>query len=168
MAMDVKKPAATTVDIPLPRIDVMDRAVSDPFGLPSRPILLRNPDLVCRWVNTDLKGGSQLSDALDSGYLKVRPEYLANPEVFQFQTSPDGYVTRGQRHQEVLMYTTAEHVKRRQWAKTAENVKRMQGSREELAQAAAGKFGDEAGDYVHKSVKINDQIERMERQPDGN
>lgn len=150
------KPAAsepTPVPIPRPRIQVLERAIQNPFGIPSTPIHLRDPGFVCHWINTELKGGSQLHYATESGYLKVRPEYLHNPETFQFQVSPDGYVTRGQRGQEILMYTTVEHAKAREQAKNEANLKRMRNPTAGLSDAAASHIGAEGAEFLDRHTR---------------
>lgn len=143
-----------TVAIPRPRVDVLERAVADPFGAPSQPVELTDPALVTHWCNTELKGGAQLHTYTEAGWLKVRTEYLKNPDNFSFSVSPDGYVTRGERHREILMYTTKEHEKRRAWAKTEQTMKRMRMSNTEIAEAGAKHFGsDEAGEYLRKNAR---------------
>lgn len=154
--------------IPRPRIDVLDRSLADPFGIPSVPIALKEKGFVCRWLNTELKGGSQLHFGTEHGYLKVRPEYLADPESFQWQVSPDGYVTRGERHREILMYTTIEHAEARTRKKTEDNLKKMRSTRQDVIQAAGEKFGDEAANYLQGRPvgSIEDTHERIERTPE--
>lgn len=158
--------------IPLPAIEVLERAVVDPFGAPSSPVDLRDPALVTHWCNTELAGGSQLHKALDAGYLQVRPEYLAHPDRFQFQVSPEGYVTRGPRHQEILMYTTKVHKRRRAWAKTQRNLKDMKVTTAAVQEAAAqhfGKDGDQAADFIGRHVGpvggVSDSYERIAVEP---
>lgn len=160
------------MDIPLPDVEVLERSIVDPFGAPSAPIELRDPQFVARWVNTELSGGSQLHKATDAGYLKVRPEFLKHPDRFQFNISPDGYVTRGERHKEILMYTTKEHEKRRRWAKTETNMKLMRSSKKEMQEAAVkqfGKDGDQAAEFIGQHVGpvggVVDGIERIAVEP---
>lgn len=151
----VDVPASDLIEIPIPDVQVRDRAIADPFGQPSTPILLKDPQFVTRWVNTELAGGSQLTNALAAGYLKTKPDYLADAEGFHWNTSPDGFVTRGERHREILMYTTKDHQKRRAWAKTETNMKRMRMSKPEIQTAASahfGKDGDQAADFLGKHV----------------
>lgn len=159
------------VEIPIPDIEVLDRAIADPFGMPSNPITLKDPKFVCRWVNTELKGGAQLTDALSAGYLKTKPEYLADPEGFHWSLSPDGYVTRGERHREILMYTTKEHQKRRAWAKTERNLKAMHVNKSEIQEAAArqfGKDGDRAAEFLGRHVGgVSDFKETIAVDPQG-
>jgi hypothetical protein len=161
----------TAVEIEIPDIQVLDRAIADPFGMPSHPILLKDPKFVCRWVNTELKGGSQLTSALNAGYLKAKPEYLADPEGFHWNTSPDGYVTRGERHREILMYTTTEHHKRRAWAKTERNLKAMRAGKGEIQEAASkqfGKDGDRAAEFLGRHIGgVSDYHETIAVDPNG-
>lgn len=168
----LKAPELDVIDIPLPAVEVLDRAIIDPFGAPSAPIELRDPQFVTYWCNTELSGGSQLHKALDAGYLKVKPDYLLHPDRFQFQVSPDGYVTRGERHKEILMYTTKDHKKRRAWAKTQENMRRMRMSQSSIQEAAAqhfGKDGDHAAEFIGKHVGpvggVTDNYERIAVEP---
>lgn len=144
--------------IPRPRIQVLERAVQNPFGIPSAPIYLRDPGFVCHWINTELKGGAQLHYATEAGYLKVRPEYLQDAETFQFQVSPDGYVTRGHRGQEILMYTTVEHAKARQRAKTEENLKRMRNPTAGLGDAASSHIGAEGAEFLERHARPIGQV----------
>lgn len=154
-----------SIEIPMPAIAVLDRAVADPFGAPSSPISLKDPQFVTHWCNTELAGGSQLHKYVDAGWLKAKPEFLAHPDRFQFNISPEGYVTRGERHREILMYTTKEHEKRRTWAKTEANMRKMRMSKHEIQNAAAaqfGKDGDEAAEFIGRHVGgVEDNIERI-------
>lgn len=163
---DILDPTAP-VEIPIPHVDVLERSIIDPFGAPSVPIELKDPQFVTRWVNTELQGGSQMYQATQAGYLKVRPEFLAYPDRFQFNISPDGFVTRGERHREILMYTTKDHQKRRAWAKTEANMRRMRMSKDEVQKATAehfGKEGDEAANFVGRHIGgVTDNIERIQR-----
>lgn len=145
-------PETPSYDIPLPRVDVLERAQQNPFGTPAAKIELKDPQLVTHWCNTELKGGSQLQYFLESGYLKTRPEYLKNPDTFQFEISPDGYVVRGPRGSEILMYTTKAHVKIRDRQKVDRNLRAMRVTPQELAEAANKKFGSEAADYVSQHM----------------
>src|SRR3990167_6808354 len=150
--------ADAPVPIPRPRIQVLERSIQNPFGIPSTPIHLREPGLVCHWINTELKGGSQLHYATEAGYLKVRPEYLQDPETFQFQVSPEGYVTRGARHQEILMYTTVEHATARAQAKNAANLTRMKNPTAGLGDAAARHVGPEGAEFLDRHTRPIGQV----------
>lgn len=154
-------------EIPLPRIDVLERSIQNPLGLPATKIELKDPQFVCHWCNTELKGGTQLHYFTEHGYLKVRPAYLKDPEGFQWNPSPEGFVVRGPRGQEILMYTTVQHAKARVRAKTEENLRRMRRTNAEMVEAAGEKFGDEAADFLQRRTRavggVHDQIEVMER-----
>ena len=153
------------VEIPLPRVEVLDRALQSPFGVSAPEIKLKNPGLICRWCNTELGNGAQLFKTSEAGYLKVKPEYLADPETFQFNVSPDGYVVRGVRGQEILMYTTVEHAKQRAAIKVSENLRRMRQTKTEMVEAAGKQLGDQAADYLNRTGRavghIEDSYERL-------
>lgn len=156
------------VEIPLPRVDVLERALIDPFGAPSSPIELRDPQFITHWCNTELNSGAQLYKYEAAGWQKTRPEYLLHPDRFHFNVSPDGYVTRGERHREILMYTTKIYQKRREWAKTEENMKRMRMSTKDIQEAASvqfGKEGDQAAEYLGRHIGgVTDSFERIQVQ----
>lgn len=156
--------------IPRPRIDVLERSLQSPLGIPAAPIDLKEKGFVCHWINTELKGGAQLHYVTEHGWLKVRPDYLADPEGFQWQQSPDGYVTRGERHREILMYTTLEHARQRATAKQQENARRMRQTTQDTIEAAGNKYGDEAAEFLarqsKRSVSVKDSYERIAATPD--
>jgi hypothetical protein len=164
---DAKVPAGT---IQRPLIDVLERSLQSPFGLPTAQIDLIESGFLCHWVNTELKGGDQLRYFLDAGYLKCRTDYLKHPEFVTFTESPDGYVCRGSRCQEVLMYTTIEHAKQRTKRKQEENIRRMSNpnvSAQDAAQAASQHIGDEAAEYLSRHSRpvgtVTDSLERVEQ-----
>lgn len=140
--------------IPKPRISVLERSIQHPFGIPSSPVELKEPGLVCRWVNTELKGGEQFQYALSHGWLQVKPEYLKTPKLVTFTTSADGYVTRGARGTELLMYTTLSHYRDRQLAKQQANERMLQPgvTKQEVVAAASRELGDEAASYLNQHV----------------
>lgn len=162
-------PTKHPVTIQRPQIDVLERSVQNPFGLPSADVELIEGGFVCHWVNTELKGGDQLRYFVDAGYLKCRVDYLKHPEFVTFSPSPDGYVTRGERGKELLMYTTLEHARERQGAKIRENLRRMSNPNE-MQQAAAAKLGDQAAEELRKYSRpiggVTDTLERVEQTPE--
>src|SRR5215213_1759461 len=88
------------VQIPKPDITVLERGLQNVFGLPSTEIILKDPQFITHWVNTAISG-DQLGKFIDAGYLKVRPEYLADADRVAFTVSPEGYVVRGSRGEEI-------------------------------------------------------------------
>lgn len=158
------------VTIERPHVEVLERSLQNPFGLPSADIELIDSGFQCHWVNTELKGGDQLRYFLDAGYLKCRVDYLKHPEFVTFQPSPEGYVTRGMRGTEVLMYTTQAHAASRVQKKQQENLRRMSDpnrSAQDAAAAASAHIGGEAADYLARHSRptgtVTDSLERIEQ-----
>src|SRR5262245_34188460 len=86
-----------------PRVTVRERRLQNPFGSPSEEVALKDRTRVGRWFN-----GAIMTDkiwrAKRDGWQPVRPDELVDvDQVGGFATSPEGYVTRGERGQEVLM-----------------------------------------------------------------
>lgn len=151
--------------IPRPKIEVLERGLANVFGLPSTEVQLKDPDMVTHWCNTAISG-NQLGKYLDAGYLKVRPEMLADQDRVAFQVSPDGYVTNGPRHQEILLYTLKSWYLKRQQRKSELNRKSMMpgGLKREVVEAAAQQFGDQAASYLdQRSGPVGDVRDSLER-----
>lgn len=167
----VTDPVPVPVTIPKPHIEVLERGLQNPFGLPSTPVELLDPQFQTHWCNTGINAG-QYAKYLDAGYLPVRPEYLKEPERCPHTVSPDGYVARGARCEEVLMYSLKDHIKKRQWEKAKRNIAAMSADRTkaDLVDAAGSKLGAQAAEYLHSHVKpvgtVRDQYERIQRLPE--
>lgn len=166
------EPADLAELIPRPHLEVLERGLQNVFGLPSAKIALKDPAMVTHWINTQI-GANQLGKALDAGYLKARPEMLADTDRVSFTVSPEGYVTRGERHAEILVYTLAEWAQKRAQKKADENRRMMNpgATKAQVAEAAAAQFGEEAADYLHSHSgpvgSVRDQYERIHRSPEG-
>jgi hypothetical protein len=139
------------VQIPRPDLQVIERGLRNVFGLPSTEITLKDAAFVTHWVNTGI-GGDQLGKYLDAGYLKVKPEYLADPDRVSFTVSPDGYVVRGNRGEEILMYTLKDAYRKRQFEKARRNQEGMRSDKTaaEVTEAAGKSLGDEAASFLQK------------------
>jgi hypothetical protein len=166
-----KEPIKTAepVVIPKPHIEVMERGLQNPFGLPSTPIDLKDPQFETHWCNTAI-GAGQYAKYLDAGYLPVRPEYLKDADRCPHQVSPDGYVARGQRCEEVLMYSLKSHIRARQREKQKRNLQDLNPMRthQALTEAASEKLGDKAAEFLSRARplgSVKDQYERIERLP---
>lgn len=157
-AADPVAPAA--VAIPLPRVDVIERGLQHVFGVPAPEIRLKDPQLVCHWIDSSIRA-DKMAQADAAGYLKTRLEYVANVEdMGGYTISPDGWVTRGIRCQEYLMYTTKENVVRRGRAKAEENRRRMRvgAAKQDVVAAAGAQLGDQAADFLNRSVRITGDV----------
>lgn len=156
--------------IPRPRIEVLERGLANVFGLPSTEITLKDPEMITHWCNTTI-GGNQLGKYLDAGYLKVRPEMLADPDRLSFTVSPEGYVTQGPRHDEILLYTLKSWYLKRQQKKSEMNRRSMMpgGMKREVVEAAAAQYGDQAAAFLDRQSgpvgNVRDSYERIAVRP---
>ena len=163
--------AETATKLPRPKIDVLERSLANPFGLPSEEIKLTDPSVTCHWCNTGI-GANQLGKYLDAGYLKVTEPMLADKDRVAYTISPEGCVTRGARHEEILLYTPRDWYKRRQIEKQKRNLKSMApgATKAELVQAVGDKYGDEGANFVDGHVgptgNVRDTFERIAVTPD--
>ena len=159
------KPAAKK-----PRISVLERRLKNPHGTPASEIDLTIPGMSPRWFNSDITS-DKIWKAKHMGWEPVTPDLLADKEqVGGFLKSPDGYVTRGQRHQEVLMYMPTADRDAIQMAKTRENLKAMN-RREPVIEAAAQQYGDQAANFLTNARVVGgvtDNYERIQSTPESN
>jgi hypothetical protein len=172
MARKKEGEGVTGPRLPRPSVEVLERSLANPFGLPDAEVRLTDPSVLTHWCNTGI-GGHQLGKYLDAGYLKVTPDMLADRDRVSFVASPEGYVVRGHRGEEILLYTPRDWYRRRQEAKEAENRAAMDPMRtkRQLVQAASEKLGDEAATYLDGHVgptgSVRDSYERIEVLPEG-
>lgn len=159
-----KKPTVTVTNR-----KVADRLRKGVFGAPSMEIELTQPGMVARWFNA-AQYADRIWRAKYDGWEAVTPAMLKDKDqVGGFQVSADGFVCRGEKQQELLMYMAREDRDAIQQAKTEANIKAMKMGRqkEEVAQAAAERFGDQAGEFMNKTRlvgNVTDQYERIHRE----
>ena len=172
-AVDVLIPDVPARAIPPPKIEVYERGLVDPFGTPSFPVELIDATYECRWVNTADISGDQLAKMEGFGYQKVEPWMLKHADRVSYTVSPEGYVTRGSRHGELLMYIPKDLKKQRELRKAQINRDSMNPYRtkQEVVQAASAQLGDEAADYLHRHTgpvgNVVDSHEIIERTGEG-
>lgn len=169
-----------------PRIDVTERALStpadvladpryrarlaNPFGEPSAPVHLKDRSRRARWFNAAIVQ-DKVWRAKNKGWDPIREEDLVDPSQIGFYgKSPEGFVTRGERGQEILMSIPEVVYKAIEKAKTEYNLRNF-GSptkmKNEVVEAAGRELGDEAADFINRRVGpvggVTDQYERIER-----
>lgn len=102
----VKKKSALRAQLgDYPAVDVLERRLLNPFGIPSEPIRLQNQPypMELRWINKGIPNRYHEVTRY-GGYVPVKASELADRnEVSDLVESPDGFVTRGERGEEVLM-----------------------------------------------------------------
>src|SRR6185295_16280024 len=117
------------------RISVIERRLQDPFGIPAAPVRLNDGALFPRWFNSVLKPDA-IWVAKQNGWTGVTPGMVADlSQIGNFVTSPEGYVARGERAQEVLLCMPREHWNRLQLAKARKNAELMRDTSKQTAQA---------------------------------
>lgn len=137
-----------------PRVSILERRLLDPRGVGSETIQLREGGMALRWVNT-AKPGRYYVATSQQGWEPVRVEELEDPNaIADLYTGTDNYVRRGERGQEILMKMPLDIFQRIQMRKVELNLEReRKAMKETVAQAAANRFGPEAGDYIAKKIK---------------
>ena len=168
--MPKAKPDETPAPPALPRIAVLERRLQNPFGEPSAPIDLKDQSLECRWFNAAIMA-DKIWRAKAKGWTPVRPEDLIDlDQVGGYTKSPEGFVTRGDRGQEVLMAMPRDWRREIQLAKTRENNRNMgnpNAMKQEIVAAAGDQLGDQAADFLHRRMGVVGQVtdghERVER-----
>lgn len=167
--MPRKKTDTTETPAParkIPATSILDRRLLHPFGAPSVPITLKDGGLwEIRIVDSQLRP-ARLHDARHTkGWEFVGPHEIDGSADEYGLRVMDGRLVRGENGREVLMKMPKDMFDRIAQAKAEQNLKGLgkQATRELAAQATAKAFGDEAGDTVHKTVRIgNDEIPVMD------
>src|SRR4051812_18647512 len=109
------------VEDPDVRLAILERRLQDPFGVPAAPVRLKDATMFPRWFNNSLMV-DRFWTAQNQGWKGVREEDIVDlNQIGNFGKSPDGYVTRGERGQEMLMCIPRDFWNRLQLAKTKKN-----------------------------------------------
>lgn len=155
------------------RIKIFERRLQSPNGVNTAPIDLKDPSLICRWFNAAI-GSDKIWRAKQQGWVPVRPvELVDQDQVGGFTPSPDGFVTRGDRGQELLMSMPRVWRDKIAVAKAKENMRNMGdpvATKNEVVAAASDRLGDQAADYLNRKMSIvggvRDQHEIIQREND--
>lgn len=153
------------------RVSIWERRMINPGRQSSTPVLLKEEGWEVRWVNTAVEGRFQRA-VYEQGWMPVRTEELRDaPDVLGMEKREDGLARRGERGAEVLMKLPSPIFQRIQRRKAQIEIESLKKTREQLANAAASRFGGNAGDWatgqsIDEGVsglrgKIVDSKERM-------
>jgi hypothetical protein len=145
--------------------------LANPFNEPSAPIDLKDSNRECRWFNAAI-ATDKIWSAKRKGWDQVRPADVADLEqIGGYNVSPDGFITRGERGQEVLMSMPRQVRRAVQAAKTRQNIASMgnpNATKRDVVNAAGKQIGSEAAEYLDRHIgpvgDVTDTIERVERQ----
>lgn len=149
-------------------VAVLERRIQNPFGIDSVPIALKEDGWTVYWCNTT-RSADRLWHMKQRGWTDVLESEVADHEQLGTYTVQGGVVCRGERGQERLMKMPTADYKRIQWAKTERNFEMMRRGmgKDAVAQAAAQKFGDQAGEFIgkaHMTGTVVDKYERVHRE----
>ncbi len=146
--------------------DILERrlaAEGSAFARGKDPIHLEDPSLTARWFNSQISADRIWRARHHQGWHPVTPDMVADGEQLGgADTSPSGYVCRGDRHQELLMCAPKDRYDALQ-LKKAQESDRLMGLRtkEDIAAAAeARQTGD--GDLVRQHL-VGDVVDGLER-----
>ena len=160
-------PRKATETAEAPRLSVIDRRLTNPFGSPSRDIPLQGEkrNWVVRTFCADAEHPNRHYDAVHRlGWVPLTKDDLAvSVESLGFVTSADGRIVRGPGGQEVLMAMPSESYAKIQTAKSQANTKSLKAGavKESVSQAAAQEHGSEAGDHIHKHFSQREIVETI-------
>jgi len=171
---DAKKARQNATPAPedpnVPAISVLERRLQNVFGEPSAPVRLKEAGMFARWFNAANRVDA-IWRAKEMGWTGVLPEHIVDlSQIGTFSLSPDGYVSRGERAQEVLMCMPERAYHQIQMAKTKKNLEMMRdvkGEQHRMAEAASKQNGADFAEDLHKHVgpigSVTDNYERVER-----
>lgn len=170
-----------------PRIEVHERALQtdvnsiiqsdpryrarmdSPFNEPSAPITLKDSSRECRWFNASI-ATDHIWRSKRKGWDQVRPGDVLDLEQIGGYNVTGGFITRGERGQEVLMSmpkVVRQAIQTQKTLMNNANVGNPNRMKTEVLNAAGNQIGSEAADFLESHIgpvgEIRDYKERVER-----
>ena len=154
-----------------------NRRLQHPFGQPSATIALKDKSREARWFNGAI-GTDHVWRAKNNGWDPVKPDDVEDLDQIGGYIVTNGYVTRGERAQEILMSMPKAVRRMIVDAKTAHNNMNMGNPnrvKNEVVEAAGRQISSEAADYLDSHLEaghvgpmggVTDSYERIERRPE--
>lgn len=166
------KAAAASEPKAKPRISVLERRLQNPFGEPSAPVDLKDKSRECRWFNA-AKTTDHIWRAKQKGWEPVKPDDVVDLDMIGgYVLDASGFITRGERGQEILMSMPKEWRQQIAMAKTRENLKNMgnpNATKRDVVEAASKQLGDQAASYLQDHIgpvgQVVDSYERIQVDP---
>lgn len=160
---EVAAEPATPVPFQRPRIEVLERRLQSPHGVEQPRIDLKEVGWDTRWFNSRL-ASNRIWEAKEKGWTGVLPSELDNPEqIGGFTVSPDGYVVRGEKGEELLMKYPSDWRLRLMKAKAQRNIDALKHQKADAATAAGRALGDQAGEFLSRTQVVGDVTSNVER-----
>lgn len=165
---------AKTDQTPAPRISVLERRLQNPFGEPSAPITFKEPNRFPRWFNAAIIT-DKIWRAKNKGWSFVYPKDVEDlDQIGGYEIAPaGGYITRGERGREVLMWMPKDAFEQIQMAKTRHTLRDLRDptrQRAELLEEAGKKLGSQTAELMEKRIShyntVTDTREILERDPE--
>lgn len=129
------------------RVGIWERRLVNPGRESTVPVVLKDESFTTRWVNTVVEGRF-FRATHEQGWEPVRPdELMDSPEDLGFQTV-GSTIRRGDKGVEVLMKMPTVVFKKIQRRKAQLELDSMRKTREQLSNAAAQRYGSNAGDWA--------------------
>lgn len=131
-----------------PLLQIWERRLTNPLANVGPNIELKQRGYELRWVNTSRQGRFHVATT-QQGWVPVKPEELnGDIENLGLTDQKDGMVRRGVRGEDILVKMPADVFNRIRVKKSEMVVKQLRKTRENLAESAANRFGDQAADFV--------------------
>lgn len=148
-----------------PDIKVLDRRLQNPFGMASAPIDLKEPGWVVHIIDRRLRA-NRYYETLSRGWSPVHWNELKDQKQCDgFERSPEGYVVRGERQNEVLLKIPQSWWDRIVQAKSDLNTRHINNpnrQKRELVEATAGTLGPQAAEHMERRL-VGEVIDKQER-----
>lgn len=142
-------------------VEVWERRFLNPNQRGSSEVKLKVPGMVCRWINTAIEGRYHRA-VYDQGWQPVPVALLADPtSIPDLYKHPHGQVARGERGKEVLMMMPEKVFEKIRNRKAELNRAATTKMRSELAEAATGKFGPDAGEFLNSGTTRDGNIKAV-------
>lgn len=129
------------------------RLQGNPHGAGSRTVPLKEPTRWQTYIANTYVDESAFLRMRENGWVPLTPEDLdCTVEESGFRLSTDGYLVRGPQGQEMLFKMPSEDYRLLAQVKTEYNLKGIGSAKKikaDMAEAAAGSMGDEAGSYIN-------------------
>lgn len=142
-------------------IEIWERRFLNPGARPSEAVQIKQPGMTLRWINTAIEGRHHRA-VYDQGWQPVPLSQLRDPaSIPDLFKHPHGIVCRGERGKEVLMMMPSGVFEKIQRRKAELTRKSLQNIREEVAGAAANRFGADAGDFIASGQSADGNIKAV-------
>lgn len=141
-------------------------AIDNPFGQPSSPIALKDASRECHWFYARIQT-DHIWRKKRLGWDQVRPDDVADLEqIGGYNVSTEGYITRGERGEEILMSMPKAVVHARAAAKIEWNNRHMgnpAAMKSEVVEAASQRLGDQAAEFLNRTGLVGGVTDVYER-----